>query len=100
MKKGEKTNEKIITSATIKSVPTADIYVSTEGNDETGDVSANKPYLSVLKAITMAKDENKIYIMPGEYNLGMAPYYYSKEENVGITDYGKALEIFGEYAWE
>lgn len=62
-------DKKIITSATSSSIPDADIYVATTGDNTTGNGTVDKPYATLAKAINMASNGNKIYIFPGEYNL-------------------------------
>lgn len=69
-------------------------YVSTTGNDETGDGSQEKPYATVKKAIDEAWDGDKIHILPGEYTL--SSYHYSEYNGCGICDNKKKIEIFGE----
>ena len=71
----------------------ADIYVSTKGNDETGDGSYSNPYATVSKAINTATNGQKIYIFPGTYTLSHISSSYG---TAGIYDYGKSIEIFGE----
>ena len=85
--------EKKIITATTKSTPQADIYVSTTGNDTTGDGSSEKPYLTLSNALNKAENENKICIMPGTYNLEKISI--DSASQVGIYDYNKKLEIFG-----
>ena len=41
----------------------APIYVSSSGNDGTGDGSADKPYATLVKAVTEAEDGSTIYVM-------------------------------------
>jgi hypothetical protein len=47
--------------------PTNYIYVGKNGNDTTGDGSANLPYLTISKAITVASSGTTIFIFPGTY---------------------------------
>ena len=96
----EYNNTKIITTALSKNLPEADIYVSTTGNDATGDGSSDNPYASVSKAIKSAASGAKIFIMAGKYNLSIMGTYRDGSETSyaysGITDMNKKLEIFGE----
>lgn len=39
------------------------VYVSGNGNDGTGDGSADKPYATLVKAVTEAEDGSTIYVM-------------------------------------
>ena len=48
--------------------PTNYIYVGKNGNDSTGDGSANLPYLTVQAAITAAASGTTIFIWPGSYS--------------------------------
>ena len=44
----------------------ADWYVSTSGNDSTGDGSIGSPYATVSKAITSASAGDTIYVKRGD----------------------------------
>lgn len=48
--------------------PTNYLYVEKNGNDVTGDGSANKPYLTIQKAIDTATSGTTIFIFPATYN--------------------------------
>ena len=88
-------NEKISKKVTAMNVPDADIYVSVDGNNETGNGTVDKPYASLAKAITMASNGNSIYVMAGEYNL--EPMTSTTEyAQAGIYDQGKKLIIYGD----
>ena len=39
------------------------VYVSSSGNDGTGDGSADKPYATLVKAVEAAEDGSTIYVM-------------------------------------
>ena len=39
------------------------VYVSSSGNDGTGDGSADKPFATLVKAVTEAEDGATIYVM-------------------------------------
>lgn len=43
------------------------IYVAKNGNDTTGDGSANLPYLTISKALTVATSGKIIFVFPGTY---------------------------------
>lgn len=49
-------------------LPTNYVYVGKNGNDTTGNGSANKPYLTVQKAITSSSSGTTIFIFPGTYS--------------------------------
>jgi hypothetical protein len=49
-------------------LPSNYIYVGKNGNDSTGNGSANKPYLTVSKAISVANSGTTIFTFPGTYN--------------------------------
>ena len=51
----------------IQIIKTADIYMSTTGNDATGDGSFSNPYLSLMKCQEMANEGDTVYIMEGIY---------------------------------
>ena len=44
-----------------------EIYMSTDGNDETGDGSIENPYLSLMKCQTEASSGDIVYIRGGTY---------------------------------
>lgn len=91
----EFTNDKQITTTTISQYPAADIYVTTDGNDTTGNGTTNNPYGSLKKAVEVATDGQKIYIAPGRYTL--QPMLESGGFSAsGIYDKNKQLEIFGQ----
>lgn len=39
------------------------VYVSSSGNDGTGDGSADKPFATLAKAVDVAKDGATVYVM-------------------------------------
>ena len=39
------------------------VYVSSSGNDGTGDGSADKPFATLVKAVTEAEEGSTIYVM-------------------------------------
>jgi len=48
------------------------IYVGKNGNDTTGDGSANLPYLTISKALTVATSSKTIFVFPGTYTEDIA----------------------------
>lgn len=70
-------------------------YVSTTGNDTTGDGSLEKPYASLDKAVVAASSGHGIKILAGTYNF---PYVAGADTGSStiINDRGKALTIWGE----
>jgi hypothetical protein len=46
------------------------IYVSTTGNDGTGDGTSGNPYLTVAAGISHASTGDTVYIVAGTYNVG------------------------------
>jgi hypothetical protein len=51
----------------ISLVESKEIYMSTDGNDETGDGSIENPYLSLMKCQTEASSGDIVYIRGGTY---------------------------------
>ena len=47
--------------------PSNYLYIGKNGNDDTGNGSANKPFLTVSKAITEALSGTTLFIFPGTY---------------------------------
>lgn len=64
--------------------PTNYLYVGKNGNDTTGDGSANLPFLTVQKAIDTATSGTAIFIFPGTYteNLNFKAGVYLTAPNV------------------
>lgn len=87
-------NEKISKKIVAIDLPQADIYVSKNGNDTTGNGEAENPYASLKKAIEVATDGQKIYIEEGEYELDKITR--DSEDEIGIWDQNKKIEIFGD----
>ena len=84
-------DELIIIIILIFIIQTKDIYMSTIGNDESGDGSIENPYLSIMKCQTEANSGDIVYIKGGTYtNFEIASststynyiFYFSKS---GIT---------------
>lgn len=71
------------------------IYVSKDGNDTTGDGSAQQPYASVDVAINKAPSGSAIYIKAGTYRLRTMAGY-GQQLGAGILDLGKQLTIYGD----
>lgn len=76
----------------------ADIFVSQSGNDSTGNGTYSKPYATLNKAVDVATTGKKIYIMPGTYNITTPIDVGNGNSQVGVSDQGKALEIYGDNA--
>lgn len=53
------------------------VYVSSSGNDGTGDGSADKPYATLAKAVDVAKDGATIYVM-SDLTMTKCARFYSK----------------------
>ena len=63
------------------------VYVSSSGNDGTGDGSADKPYATLAKAVDVAKDGATIYVM-SDLNMTSCARFYNK--SLTITSLGDA----------
>jgi hypothetical protein len=67
-----------------------DIYVSTTGNDTTGDGSITTPYLTISKAVTIARtslDKFVIAVAAGTYNTSFTISIVNPESD-GVKVYG------------
>lgn len=53
------------------------VYVRSDGNDTTGDGSADKPYATLVKAVTEAEDGSTIYVM-SDLTMTECARFYSK----------------------
>ena len=53
------------------------VYVSSSGNDGTGDGSADKPFATLAKAVDVAKDGATIYVM-NDLTMTECAHFYSK----------------------
>ncbi len=71
------------------------IYVGKDGNDTTGDGSAQLPYASVDVAINKAPSGSAIYIKAGTYHLRTMTGN-DQILGVGIHESGKQLTIYGD----
>ena len=57
----------------LSTLETKHIFMSTEGNDETGDGSIDNPYLSLMKCQEVAESGDIVYIRGGTYtNIDIA----------------------------
>ena len=54
-------------SIIISLIKTSNIFMSTTGNDETGDGTIENPYLSLMKCQEMANEGDTVYIKGGKY---------------------------------
>ena len=72
-----------------------DWVVSPFGNDE-GSGKLDSPFKTLSKAVSTTKNGETICIMPGEYNLEPETSIdYPNYSQVGVTDKGKQLTIYG-----
>ena len=56
-------------------INTKDIYMSTTGNDESGDGTFSNPYLTIMKCQEMANEGDTVYIIEGTYkNFEISSY--------------------------
>ena len=62
------------------------VYVSSSGNDGTGDGSADKPFATLAKAVDVAKDGATIYVM-SDLTMTKCAWYYNK--NLTIASLGE-----------
>lgn len=58
------------------------VYVSSKGNDESGDGTQEKPYATLVKAVTEAKDNATIYVM-SDLTMNQSARFWNK--NLTIT---------------
>ena len=63
------------------------VYVRSDGNDTTGDGSADKPYATLAKAVDAANDGATVYVM-GDLTMTECARFYSK--SLTITSLGDA----------
>lgn len=63
----------------------SDIYVSTSGNDYSGDGSRSRPFNTIQRAVVAANEYDSIVLIPGTYH---------GNGNRGIRHMGKKLEIY------
>lgn len=63
------------------------VYVSSSGNDGTGDGSADKPFATLAKAVDVAKDGATVYVM-SDLNMTSCARFYNK--SLTITSLGDA----------
>lgn len=63
------------------------VYVRSDGNDTNGDGSADKPYATLVKAVTEAEDGSTIYVM-SDLTMTECARFYSK--SLTITSLGDA----------
>ena len=72
-------------------IKSKDIYMSTTGNDESGDGTLSNPYLSLMKCQNSANDGDTVYIMGGTYtnfeiaSIGSIYNYIHLFSKSGIT---------------
>ena len=63
------------------------VYVSSSGNDGTGDGSANKPYATLAKAVDAATDGTTIYVM-SNLTMTKCARFYSKSLTITSNEGG------------
>ena len=63
------------------------VYVSSNGNDWTGDGSADKPYATLAKAVTEAEDGSTIYVM-SDLTMTECARFYSKSLTITSNEGG------------
>jgi len=59
-------------------IPVAPYYISTSGNDDTGDGTITKPWFSINKAWSYVKAGETIYVRGGTYQINEEQHLYSK----------------------
>jgi uncharacterized repeat protein (TIGR01451 family) len=64
-----------------------DIYVSPEGNDETGDGTEGNPYATIAKAVQMTLSDGNLHILPGIFT-GNGNFNVNINKNINITGSG------------
>ena len=69
--------------ATYRYVPDT-VYVSTEGSDQSGDGSEERPYQTIQKGINVVPDDGTVLVMPG---------VYSGSGNFDLDTKGKAITV-------
>lgn len=80
----------------------ADFYVSTTGNDATGDGSIGSPYATLVKAVDAAHTLNQpatqknIYLRGGAYYNVAVALFWSRHDNTTIQSYpGESAILYG-----
>jgi hypothetical protein len=71
----------------------ADLYVTTNGSDATGNGSTNNPYRSITKALAMASDGSRIHIGTGFYTNGVETFPISISDRSGIQLLGTNRDL-------
>ena len=69
------------------------VYVRSDGNDTTGDGSADKPYATLAKAVTEAEDGSTIYVM-SNLTMTKCARYYDKDLTITSLDPNDPVTIF------
>ena len=78
------------------------IFMSTEGNDDTGDGSIENPYFSLNKCQTMARSGDTVYIRGGTYTNFSISYtnntynyiHYFTKSGITYKAYGSEKVVF------
>ena len=68
------------------------VYVRSDGNDGTGDGSADKPYATLAKAVTEAEDGATIYVM-SDLTMTKCARYYDKGLTITSLDPNNPVTI-------
>lgn len=68
------------------------VYVRSDGNDGTGDGSADKPYATLAKAVTEAEDGATIYVM-SNLTMTKCARYYDKDLTITSLDPNNPVTI-------
>ena len=68
------------------------VYVSSSGNDGTGDGSADKPFATLAKAVDVAKDGATIYVM-SDLTMTKCARYYDKGLTITSLDPNNPVTI-------
>jgi len=55
-------------------IPAADYYVATDGNDVTGNGSIENPYATIRKAFSFCSSGELIYLRQGDYDEHIGEY--------------------------
>lgn len=73
------------------------VYVSSKGNDESGDGTQEKPYATLVKAVTEAKDNATTYVM-SDLTMNQSARFWNKNLTITSAEGGpytiKRGEIF------
>lgn len=71
-------------------------YISTSGNDTTGNGTNSNPFATYTKAFSLSKDGDLIYFIKGNYNITVLDNIDNSICNAFLYDKGKQLIIYAE----